>query len=245
MDRRHGWSGAGRRSRSAQGGYPGTATRAEQHGVGLEGHRSVRRCRPPRCGRRPGGRYPGSRPPAGCGGSSRWCCSRCSTMEVIRWRSTFEVERTARTDDAHAGDPPEIGHGPARGDHGLGRDAVPQIGGTSDHVPFDEGDVHTEAGGVGGSLVAGRTAADDDESHGVRLCRYGSVRVGTGVGGGSGPEEDRRSCRRHGGFGRRYHPGRASQGPAPCHRGVTVRETGRFSSRTGVPGHRAEAPRGP
>ena len=83
----------------------------------------------------------------------------------------FEVEVALGPDHAHAVDPAEVGHRPAGGDHGLGGDAVPEVGRPADHVPLDEGDVHPQAGGVGGRLVAGRAATDDDESHGARLRR--------------------------------------------------------------------------
>ena len=48
------------------------------------------------------------------------------------------------------------GQGAAGGDHGLGRDAVPQVGGAADDVALDQRDLGAEAGGVGGRLVARR-----------------------------------------------------------------------------------------
>ena len=78
-------------------------------------------------------------------------------------------------------DAPEGGHRSAGGDHGLGRDAVPQVGGATDDVPFDEGDLDTQAGGVGGRLVAGRASADDHEAHGHRLEGAGRGRPSAAV----------------------------------------------------------------
>ena len=65
----------------------------------------------------------------------------------------------------HALDPPGKAHGPTRGDHGLGGDAVPQVGGAPDDVSFDQGDVGPQAGGVGSRRVATRPAPDDDQPH--------------------------------------------------------------------------------
>ena len=60
---------------------------------------------------------------------------------------------------------------PAGGDHRLGRDAVPEVGGPADHVLLDDRDLGAEAGRVGGRGVAGRAPADDHEAqrHGARL----------------------------------------------------------------------------
>ena len=57
------------------------------------------------------------------------------------------------------------GHGAAGGDHRLRGDAVPQVGGTTDDVALDEGNVRSKAGSVGRGRVAGRSPADDDEAN--------------------------------------------------------------------------------
>ena len=54
-------------------------------------------------------------------------------------------------------------HGAAGGDHRLGRDAVPEVGGAAHDVALDQGDLGAEPGRVGGGGVAGRAAADDHE----------------------------------------------------------------------------------
>ena len=68
--------------------------------------------------------------------------------------------------EAHALGPGQERHGAAGGDHGLGRDAVPQVGGAADDVLFDHDDLGAVAGGVGGRRVAAGAAADDDEARG-------------------------------------------------------------------------------
>ena len=66
----------------------------------------------------------------------------------------------------HPGEPAGERHGPAGGDHRLGRDAVPQVGGAAHDLPFDQGDLGAEPGRVGRRLVARRSPADDHELHG-------------------------------------------------------------------------------
>jgi hypothetical protein len=77
----------------------------------------------------------------------------------------LQVRRRPDGVDPHALDAPGERHGPAAGDHRLGRDAVPQVGGAADHVLLHQRDLGAEAGGVGGGRVAGRTTADDHEAH--------------------------------------------------------------------------------
>ena len=53
------------------------------------------------------------------------------------------------------------------GDHGFGRDAVPEVGGAPDDVALDQGDPRPEAGRPARSLVACRSSSDDhDIGHG-------------------------------------------------------------------------------
>ena len=72
----------------------------------------------------------------------------------------------ARPVDTHLAQAATEGMAPPRGDHGLGGDAVPQVGGAADHVPLDHGDLGAEPGGVGGGRVARGSAADDHEAGG-------------------------------------------------------------------------------
>ena len=153
---------------SAHGRDTRPAARAEQHGVGLEGPRPVRGVGHDGVGVDQTGRAPDHRHLLAAQDLL------VGLLEVLDdggdpLAQQFEVELPAGSDHAHAGDPPQVGHGPTGGDHGLGRDAVPEVGGTPDHVPLDEGDVDAQPGGVGGGLVAGRSAADDHEAHGHRL----------------------------------------------------------------------------
>ena len=54
----------------------------------------------------------------------------------------------------------------AGGDHRLGRNAVQQVGRSTDEVALDHGDLGAQPSGVGGRGVAGRTATDDQKAHG-------------------------------------------------------------------------------
>ena len=74
-----------------------------------------------------------------------------------------EIELRRLLGEAHPFDPAAERHRPAGGDHRLGRDAVPQVGGAADHVPLDQRDLGAEPGGVGGGGVPGWAAADDHE----------------------------------------------------------------------------------
>ncbi len=73
-----------------------------------------------------------------------------------------EVQAGVLMGQAHALDAPGEAHGSPRGDHGLGGDAVPQVGGAAHDVALDQGDFGAEAGRVGGGRVAAGSAADDD-----------------------------------------------------------------------------------
>ena len=66
--------------------------------------------------------------------------------------------------EAHPRRPAQEAHRPAGGDHRLRRDAVPEVGGAADHVALDHRHLGAETGGVRGRRVAGRAAADDEES---------------------------------------------------------------------------------
>ncbi len=73
--------------------------------------------------------------------------------------------------EAHLLDLVQVGQGPTRGDHGLGGDAVPQVGGAADDVPLDQGDLGPQGRRPGGGGVARRPSTDDHEAlrHPVRL----------------------------------------------------------------------------
>ena len=73
-----------------------------------------------------------------------------------------EVEAAVGGNAHHLG-PVKLGEEPAGGDHRLGRDAVPQMGGTTDEVALDQGDLGSEASGDSGGRVAPGATADDDE----------------------------------------------------------------------------------
>jgi hypothetical protein len=77
----------------------------------------------------------------------------------------LQVRRRPDGVDPHALDAPGERHGPAAGDHRLGRDAVPEMGRPADHVLLDQRDLGAEAGGVRGGRVARRAAPDDHEAH--------------------------------------------------------------------------------
>src|SRR5205814_5677130 len=64
---------------------------------------------------------------------------------------------------AHHLGPLQLRQEPAGGDHGLGGNAVPQVGGTAHQVALDDGDLGSEPGGDGGGGVPARPTADDDE----------------------------------------------------------------------------------
>ena len=57
-------------------------------------------------------------------------------------------------------------HGAAGGDHGLGRDAVPEVGGATHDVALDQRHLGAETGGVGGGGVAAGPASDDHHADG-------------------------------------------------------------------------------
>ena len=94
--------------------------------------------------------------------STTWPCSR-PVISLDPAAQQVEIDRRCLRGEAHALDAAAEGHRPAGGDHRLGRDAVPQVGGAADHVALDQGDLGAEPGGVGGGGVAGRTSADDHE----------------------------------------------------------------------------------
>ena len=94
------------------------------------------------------------------------------------------VEAGVLVGEAHALDAPGEAHGPTGGDHGLGRDAVPQVGGPADDVALDQGDFGAEAGRVGRGGVAARAPTDDDH------------RDGHGLSGWVGRRRTRRAARR-------------------------------------------------
>ena len=57
----------------------------------------------------------------------------------------IHVEAGVLGGEAHAFDALTEADGPTRGDHGLGRDAVPQVGGSADNVALDHRDFGAEA----------------------------------------------------------------------------------------------------
>ena len=70
------------------------------------------------------------------------------------------------------GGPFREGDQASRGDHRLGRHAVPEIGGSTDDVPLDEGHLGSEPGGSRGGLHAGGAASDHDETYRHPAERY-------------------------------------------------------------------------
>ena len=110
-----------------------------------------------------------------------------------RWRrsgsrstSKSIVADTSR--DAHPVGAVDLRERAAGGDHGLGGDAVPQVGGTADDVALDQGDLGPEAGRVGGGLVARRSPTDDHEAlgHGARLPASGRAETHVQIVAGQG-----------------------------------------------------------
>jgi hypothetical protein len=77
-----------------------------------------------------------------------------------------EVHAAGRLGQAEPLDPAQERHGAAGGDHGLGRDAVPQVGGAPDDVLLDQRHLGAEPGGVRRRRVARRSAADDHQAQG-------------------------------------------------------------------------------
>ncbi len=77
-----------------------------------------------------------------------------------------EVDLGRHPAQAHALGLVEVAHGTAGGDHGLRRDAVPQVRRAADDVALDDGDLGAEAGSGGGGLVPRGATTDDDEAHG-------------------------------------------------------------------------------
>jgi hypothetical protein len=75
-----------------------------------------------------------------------------------------DVDTGADVAEAHSLGPGQERHGAAGGDHGLGRDAVPEVGGAAADVLLDHDDLGTVAGGVAGRGVAAGATADDHES---------------------------------------------------------------------------------
>ena len=76
-----------------------------------------------------------------------------------------EVEGGAGAGEPQGAAPPGHADHPAGGDHGLGRDAVPQVRRATHDVALDQRHLRPEPGGVGGGLDAGRAAPDDHEAH--------------------------------------------------------------------------------
>jgi hypothetical protein len=75
-----------------------------------------------------------------------------------------DVDGGVDAGEPHPADRPGATDRPAGGDHRLRRDAVPEVGGAADHVPFDHDHLGAEPGSGRRCGVAGRTAADDQES---------------------------------------------------------------------------------
>ena len=85
-------------------------------------------------------------------------------MAAMRLRSASKSSVGVRRRGGPCSAARRIGrHGPAGGDHRLGRDAVPQVRRAADDVALDQRDLGAEPGRVGGRRVAGRAAADDHE----------------------------------------------------------------------------------
>ena len=89
------------------------------------------------------------------------------SMPAMRDRQGVEVDAALGGHAHHLG-PLQLGEEPAGGDHGLRRDAVPQVGGATDEIPLDQRDLGPEPGGDGGGGVPARPPADDDkpDAHG-------------------------------------------------------------------------------
>ena len=87
-------------------------------------------------------------------------------MSSMRPASASVSTSDGRLLEAHPRRTAHERHRPAGGDHRLRRDAVPQVGGTTDDVALDHRHVGAEALGVGGGGVPGRTTTDDHEASG-------------------------------------------------------------------------------
>ena len=83
--------------------------------------------------------------------------------------------------EAHAAQAPSERHGPTGGDHGLRRDAVPQMRRAAHDVAFDERDMRTNACCVRCCGVTSRAATNDYESsrHGAEATRHRTHRQRT------------------------------------------------------------------
>ncbi len=98
-----------------------------------------------------------------------WLSSSRTTC-WLRWDSIVlhpaalggQVQAGVLMRQSHPFDPAGEAHGSPGRDHGLGRNAVPQVGAAADDVALDERDLGTEPGGVGGSSVSPGPSADDD-----------------------------------------------------------------------------------
>ena len=75
----------------------------------------------------------------------------------------FAVDVRLHHVETHALDAAGEAHGAAGGDHRLGGNAVPEMGGPTDDVTFDHGDRGAQPGRIGGGLVSGGSTTDDDE----------------------------------------------------------------------------------
>ena len=100
---------------------------------------------------------------------------RSLAMPLIRAGQGLGVDQRRRLDEAHPAESAGEADRTAGRDHGLGRDAVPQVRRAAVDVPFDHGDLGAESSRIRGCLIAGRTATDDHESHGARLRRSAAV----------------------------------------------------------------------
>ena len=152
--RRRGWRApARRRRRPSRGAGAGCRWRAGRRRP--RPRRRRRPCRPPRVRGRPAARARGGCARPGCRAAAASPCSSLLLDGLDARLQGVGVDRrpTPRVRPI-SGRAPDRGQGAAGGDHRLGRDAVPQVGGAADHVLLDDRDLGAEPGGVGGRGVA-------------------------------------------------------------------------------------------
>ena len=95
--------------------------------------------------------------------SADWAMARPLTRWLTDARSRPTVARSAPCSPRTAESRTDV-MAPGGGDEGLGRDAVGEHAGAPDAVALDDGDLGTELRGDQRGLVAGRSAADDDDA---------------------------------------------------------------------------------
>ena len=184
-------------------GQAGTAAGGEEHGVGLDldgtvggvGHDGVRAGETARAPEDP--HVLAGQQPAGVALDALLDAPQPVAQGI-------DVDAGGGLDEAHLRRAAHGGEGAAGGDHGLRRDAVPQVGGATDDVALDHGDLGAQPGGVGRGRVPTRSPADDHEASRHRLKPRRR------------PDRGRRAPARRWPRGWRRRPRARTPGPAPC-----------------------------